>query len=131
MRNVARGLAGLIALLFLLFGFRFMFLPETAMASTGLEVVNNLGLATMRAFVGGSFLTFGILLVMHTVVNQQTGALRFSIMFLLFSIIGRIISFIADGTGSGAVRNLIPVSLMFIVSVISLVMFLRTEPEKH
>ncbi len=127
MRNVARGLAGLIALLFLVFGFRFMFMPEAAMASAGLEAVNNLGLATMRAFVGGSFLTFGILLVVHTVVNQQTGALRFSIMFLLFSIIGRIISLFTDGAGSEAVRNLIPVSIMFIVSVASLVMFQKTE----
>ncbi len=127
MRNVARGLAGLIALLFLVFGFRFMFMPEAAMASAGLEAVNNLGLATIRALVGGSFLTFGVLLVVHTVVNQQTGALRFSIMFLLFSIIGRIISLFTDGTGSAAVRNLIPVSLMFIVSIASLVMFQKTE----
>ncbi len=127
MRNVARGLAGLIAILFLVFGFRFMFMPEAAMVSMGLEAVNNLGLATIRAFVGGSFLTFGVLLVMHTVVNQQTGALRFTIMFLLFSIIGRIISLFADGAGSEAVRNLIPVSLMLIVSVASLVMFQKTE----
>ncbi len=127
MRNVARGLAGLIAVLFLVFGFRFMFLPEAAMASAGLEAVNNLGLATIRALVGGSFLAFGILLVMHTVVNQHTGALRFTIMFLLLSIIGRIISLFADGTGSAAVRNLIPVSLMFIVSIASLVMFQKTE----
>ncbi len=127
MRNVARGLAGLIALLFLVFGFRFMFMPEAAMASAGLEAVNNLGLATIRALVGGSFLTFGVLLVVHTVVNQQTGALRFSIMFLLFSIIGRIISLFTDGSGSEAMRNLIPVSIMFIVSVASLVMFQKTE----
>ncbi len=127
MRNIARVLAGLIALLFLVFGFRFMFLPQVALASTGLEAVNNLGLATMRAFVGGGFLSFGILLVMHTVVNQQTGALRFSILFLLLSIIGRIISLIADGTDHGAVRNLFPVALMFIVSVASLVIFQKTE----
>ena len=65
---------------------------------------------------------------MHTVVNQETGALRFSILFLLLSIVGRIISMVADGVIDGTVRNLIPVSLMFIVCIISLVLFQKSEP---
>ena len=71
MRNVARILAGVIALLYLVFGIRFMFLTDGAMASAGLEAVNILGMATARAFIGGGFLAFGILLVMHTVLNQE------------------------------------------------------------
>jgi len=56
-----------------------MLLPDVLMAKTGIEVVSNLGMAPVRGLIGGSFPTFGILLVMHMVVNQQTGALRFSI----------------------------------------------------
>ena len=127
MRNVARGLAGIIALLFLIFGFRYMFLPAGVMETAGLEALNVLGMATVRGLIGGSFLAFGILLVMHTVVHQETGALRFAILFLLLSIIGRIVSLIADGTDPTAVRNIVPVTIMLVVSIASLVLFQRSE----
>lgn len=127
MRTAARVLAAIIALLFLLFGFRYMFAPDAVMATAGIEAINNLGMATIRAFIGGGFLTFGILLVMHTVINQETGSLRFAILFLLLSIVGRVVSLVADGSSPEALRNFVPVSLMVIVSVASLVMFLRSE----
>ena len=127
MRNVAKGLAGLIALLFLVFGVRYMFLPDALMASAGLEAISNLGLATVRALIGGSFLTFAVLIMMHVVVNENHGVLRMVILFLLFSIIGRIVSLIADGGSADAIRNFVPVTLMLIISIISLVLFLRSE----
>ena len=127
MRTMARVLAAIIALLFLVFGVLYMFSPEGRMDSVGLEASSNLGMATIRAFIGGGFLTFGILLVMHTVLGQQTGALRFAILFLLLSIVGRVVSLIADGSDSDAVRNLVPVGLMLIVSVGSLALFQRSE----
>lgn len=127
MRNVARGLAGVIALAFLVFGVRYMFAPAGLMESGGLEAINVLGMANIRALIGGSFLTFGILLVMHTVVNQETAALRFAILFLLLSIIGRIISLFADGSDPLALRNIVPATLLLIGSIASLVMFLRSE----
>ena len=128
MRNVARILAGVIALLYLAFGIRFMFLTDGAMASAGLEAVNILGMATARAFIGGGFLAFGILLVMHTVLNQETGALRFAILHLILTLVGRIVSLVADGSDPTALRNLVPVTIMIIVSIVSLVLFLRSEP---
>ncbi|MEM7028570.1 MAG: DUF4345 family protein [Chloroflexota bacterium] len=127
MRNIARILAGIIALLFLAFGFRYMFLPEPLMATSGLEATSLLGMATIRAFIGGGFLAFGILLVMHTVINQETGVLRFAILFLILSIVGRIVSLIADGSDPAALRNFVPVSIMVIVSIASLVLFQRSE----
>lgn len=125
MRNVARALAALIALLFIGFGLAYMFSPEGRLDSADLEATSNLGLATIRAFLGGGFLAFGILLVMHTVIGQETGALRFAILFLLLSIVGRVVSLIDDGTGNDAVRNLIPVGIMLAVSIASLVIFRR------
>ncbi len=104
-----------------------MFFPDALMARSGLEAVSVLGMATVRAFIGGGFLTFGILLVLHTVINQETGALRFTILFLILSIVGRIVSLIADGAGPLALRNLVPVSIMLIVSIASLVIFLKSK----
>ena len=127
MRNVAKVLAGIIALLFFVFGIRYMFLPAAVMETSGLEAVNNLGLATVRAFIGGGMLTFGILIVMHVIVHENHGVMRMAILFLLLSLIGRIVSLVADGSGNGAIRNLVPVSLMIVVSIISLVLFLRSE----
>ncbi len=127
MRNVAKGLAGLVALLFIVFGIRYMFFPVGLMESGGLEAVSSLGLANVRGLIGGSFLTFGILIVMHVIVNENHGVLRMVIMFLLLSIVGRIVSLVADGSDGGAVRNIIPVTLLLIGSIASLVMFMRSE----
>ena len=106
-----------------------MFAPAPLMESAGIEAVSALGFATVRALIGGGFLTFGILLVMHTVVNQETGSLRFAILFLLLSIIGRIVSLVADGADPESIRNIVPAAILLIGSIASLVMFLRSEPE--
>ncbi len=127
--TIAKVLAAIVALLCLVIGTRYMFAPAGVMARAGIETVNNLGMATIRAFIGGGFLTFGILLVMHTVINQETGALRFAILFLLLSIVGRVISLVADGSSVLAIRNLVPVSIIVIVSIVSLVLYLRSEKE--
>ena len=127
MRNVARALAGVIAILYFVFGFLYMFAPDGVMGTAGLEAVNVLGMATVRGIIGGSFLAFGILLVMHTVINQETGALRFAILHLLMTVVGRIVSLIADGSDPATFRNFVPVTIMIVVSVVSLVLFLRSE----
>ena len=127
MRIGARGLAGVVALLFLAFGIGYMFLPAGLMENGGLVAANTLGMANVRALIGGGFLTFGILLVMHTVINQETGALRFTILFLLLSIIGRIVSLFADGSGPLVIRNMVPAALLLIASIASLVMFQKSE----
>jgi hypothetical protein len=127
MRNIAKALSGLIALLFLLFGVRYMFAPASVMESAGLVAASELGLSTVRALIGGGFLTFGILLVMHVVLHENHGVLRMAILFLLLSLVGRIVGIFADGSSAEVIRNLIPVSGMLVVSIISLVLFLRSE----
>lgn len=131
MRNLARALAALIAVLFLAFGVLYMFSPEGRMEGVDLQANSNLGLATVRAFIGGGFLTFGVLLVMHTVIGQETGALRFAILFLLLSVVGRVVSLIDDGTGNDAALNLMPVGAMLLISIGSLALFQRSEPPSH
>ena len=129
MRNAAKGLAGIVALLFFVFGIRYMFFPAGLLESAGLEATGALGFATLRALIGGSFLTFGILIVMHVIVSENHGVMRMVILFLLLSIVGRIVSLVADGSDGGAIGNLIPVTLLLIGSIASLVLFLRSEPE--
>ncbi len=127
MRNVAKGLAGIIALLFLFFGVRYMFAPAGLLESAGLEVVGNTGWATLRGLIGGSFLTFGILIIMHVIVHENHGVMRMVILFLLMTIVGRVVSLAADGGGSDVFRNFVPVTLMLLVSGASLLLFLRSE----
>lgn len=127
MKNVAKSLAGIVALLFFGFGASYMLAPAGALEAAGLEAASTQGLATGRALIGGSFVTFGILIVMHVVVHDNHGVMRMVILFLLLSIIGRIISLVVDGSSAEAIRNLLPVSLMFLVSIGSLVLFLRSE----
>ncbi len=131
MKTLARILVAAIAVLFIAFGVLYMFAPEARMAASDLEATSVLGTATVRALIGASFLTFGILLVMHTVIGEQTGALRFSILFLLLSVVGRGVSLVVDGSSDEAVRNLVPVGLMLAVSVVALVLFQRADPAKQ
>lgn len=127
MTNFARLLAAVIAALFLIFGVLFMFSPEGRLAASDLEATSELGVTTVRALIGASFLAFGILLVMHTVIGKETGALRFAILFLLLSVIGRIVGLAVDGGSDAATRNLFPVGAMLVVSVLSLTLFLRGD----
>ena len=127
MKTLARALAAVIALLFIGFGLLFMFFPEGRLEASDLESSSVLGLATMRAIPGASFLAFGVLLVMHTVIGQQTGALRFAILFLVLSVLGRLVGLAVDGSSDEAVRNLVPVSLMLVVSIASLGLFQRAD----
>lgn len=129
MHTLARALAMAIAALFLVFGTLYMLWPEGRMAAADLTANSDLGVATVRALIGASFLSFGVLLVMHTVVGQETGALRFAILFLLLSVIGRVVGLLADGASDDAVRNVVPVGLMLVLSVISLAMFQRTTAD--
>jgi len=127
MRNVARGLAALIALLFLVFGVRYMFAPASALSTLHLEAVDHVGLSTIRAMNGAFFVTIGILLAVHTVIKQNTTPLHVAILFLALSVIGRIIGLVVDGSGGDAIRNVVPVTVILIVSVLSLVLFKRSE----
>lgn len=127
MRTIARVLAGLIALLFLIFGAMYMFVPANVMEGAGLVATSEVGYATVRAFIGAGLLTFAILILMHVVVHQNHGVMRMAILFLLLSLVGRIISLFADGSSAEAIRNLVPVSLMLLASIISLVLFLRSD----
>ena len=126
---IAKILAGIIALMFLVFGARYMFAPAGILDTAGFDPagVSVLGLSTLRATVGASWLTFGILIVMHSVRAGEDGAMRFAVLFLLLSVIARIISMVADGVVDGTVRNLVPVSLMLIVSIASVILFSRSE----
>ena len=129
MRNVAKALSGLIALLFLFFGVRYMFAPAGMMESAGLVATSELGLATVRALIGGGLITFGILIVMHVVLHENHGVLRMAILFLLLSLVGRIVGIFVDGLSPDVIRNLVPVLGMLVVSIIALALFLRSEAE--
>lgn len=131
METLARALAAAIAVLFIVFGVLYTFFPEGRMAASDIEATSDLGIATIRSLIGASFLTFGILLVMHTVIGQQAGALRFAILFLLLSVVGRIVSLVADGTSDQAVQNLVPVALMLAVSVAALALLQLADPAKQ
>ena len=126
MKNVARGLVALIAILYIFIGLRFIFTPDGAMVTAGLEAVG-VGVANVRAYMGGPFLAFGILLMMHTVINQETGALRFVILAMLISIIARILDLIVGGMDPSDIRGLLFTIVLFGTSVFSLVTMLKDQ----
>lgn len=62
---------------------------------------------------------------MHTVIRDDPEALGFAILFLLISVIGRVVSLVANGARTDAIRNVVPVGLVLAVSVVALVLFQR------
>ncbi len=58
MSAVARVLAGTVALLVIGFGLLYMLSPEGRLEDVDLQANTNLGLATVRAFIGGGLLAF-------------------------------------------------------------------------
>jgi hypothetical protein len=128
MRNIARALVALLAAISIFFGISFMFNADAALMNAGLEAMGPGGLANARAIIGGAYLTFGVLLIMHTVIHQNMGALRFWIMFLVFSLVGRIVGLISDGSDALSSRSFVPVIVLLVVSGISLMLMMRSEP---
>ncbi len=127
MRKVARVLAGAVALTYLVFGARFVFTPDALLSTAGFEQVSLVGMANVRALLGGSFLAFGILLMIHTAIKQETGALRFTILHLLVMLVARMVSLGVDGSAPGVLRNLAPASIMFVVCVVALKLFQKSD----
>ena len=121
-------MVALLATVAIFFGLSFMFNPAGSLANAGLEAMGPGGLATARAIIGGAYLTFGVLLIMHTVIHKNMGALRFFIMFLVFSLVGRIVGAVADGTDALATRSFVPVIILILVSGVSLMLMMRSEP---
>ena len=127
-KMIARVLAGLVALACLAIGARYMFAPAGVLEGAGFDPnTGELGLSTLRAVVGGAFLTFAITLVMHTVRDGDDTMIRFMVLFWLLYTVGRVTGMIADGVVDNTIRSAIPGVVLLIVSIASVSLFSKSK----
>ena len=96
---IARGLAGLVALACLAIGLLYMFNPAGVLEGAGFDPagVSVLGLSTLRAVVGGAFITFAIVVGLHTVRKGDDEMIRLMVLFWLMYTVGRVVGIVSDG----------------------------------
>ena len=128
-KTAARILAGIVALLCLLIGARYMFAPAGVLESAGFDPagVSIAGLSTLRAVVGGTFLMFAIVIAVHSVRDGEQMTMRFIVLFWLLYTVGRIISMVVDGVGDGTIRSAVPGVIALLLSIGSVVMFSKSD----
>lgn len=131
-KMIARGLAGLVALACLAIGARYMFAPAGILEGAGFDPagVSVAGLSTLRAVVGGAFLTFAITVGIHTVRDGDDQMIRFMVLFWLLYTVGRVIGIVSDGVIENTIRSAIPGVILLLVSIGSVVMFKKNETAK-
>ncbi len=127
--TVAKVLAGLVGLLCLLVGARYMFTPVAVLETAGFDPagVSIAGLSTLRAVVGGAFLMFAIVIMVHSVRDGEHMTMRFMVLFWLLYTVGRIISMVVDGVGDGTIRSAVPGVIALLLSIGSVVLFSKSE----
>jgi len=116
MTLIARILIGLIALFFLLFAFRFYFMPEAIAAEFFVAPMGNAGLSTIRGDLGGAFFAIGT----FALLGIRTGAahwLHSAAAIIAAVAVGRIIGFVLDGVAPTALVAF-TVEVVFVVVLV-------------
>jgi hypothetical protein len=96
MERIFRGVAGIVGALAIIFAIRFWFAPVTAGGTLGLAAPGMLGLASLRADLGGFFAAAGLLSVAGAVRNDRR-LLTAPVLLIGLALLGRVVSILHDG----------------------------------
>ena len=97
MTNLLKIVGGLLALLFLFSGVKFMLDPVGGPEGLGIEASGPAGFNSIRGIFGGMFLTAGVLIVLGFTMRRPDWLLAVAILMLLIAL-GRLVGFVFDGT---------------------------------
>ena len=115
MKTAARVLLGLAALMLLYNGLAYMFVPEIQLGTTMIQPTGDgiFGMANIRANIGAPAVTFGILLAISA-IRMEKAPVRVVIMFLVLSIIARIVGLIVGGIDA----DFLSIRIMVVLTVL-------------
>ncbi|HEY6599707.1 MAG TPA: DUF4345 family protein [Pseudomonadales bacterium] len=126
MMLIARILAGLVGLFFVVWGLRFYFAPEALAAEFAITPLGVAGLSTIRGDLGGAFVAIGGLIAF----GLQSNAPRwlYTAALILGAVaLGRAIGFVADGTVPSTVVPFV-VELVFIAVLLAAARLIGRQP---
>lgn len=106
--NIARGIALLFALFFLVMGLQWLFVPENLATDFALIPNGILGWATIRADLGAMFVTTGVTAALGVSSRSSANSYLFCACLLMgTAATGRLIGFAMDGIPAGGIPPLI------------------------
>ncbi|ESP90943.1 MULTISPECIES: DUF4345 family protein [Pseudoalteromonas] len=107
-RNIGRTLLGLLAAFFIPAGLMFMFAPNTMLAHVFISPIETAsGLSSVRALWGGTATAIWISVLVGAFTLRKEYCLV-GILSLSLVLLGRLVSYIVDGSFSELAVNLIP-----------------------
>ena len=114
---VIRVVLGLIAAFFIVFGLRFMLMPDAMAAEFFITPVGISGLSTMRADLGGAFIGIGACVTLG-LFGRGVQWLYAAALILTVIAVGRLVGFAADGTAQSAISALVAEVVFAVLLVI-------------
>jgi ribonuclease Z len=126
MKSVSRILVALAALLFAVTGVQFWVVPEQAAQLFGIEAVRSIGLATVRADLGGLFLGLALLCGAAAWTKRRAGVLAASVV-LAAIVVGRVIGVVVDPRAEFGVREL----AVELATLVALFVYARSLGPQH
>jgi len=102
---------GLVGLLFLMLGVRWMFAPAGIAAEQGIQLLDSLGYNTARGDIGGLFMG-GALLIAIGLIRENAAWLRVMTVVVGCVAFGRAVGMVIDGF---AITSFVPFALELVI----------------
>ncbi len=103
---IVRVLTGALGALLLVIGVQYLIDPAATAGQFGVAVSEDIGLATLRADIGGFFCGSGGLALAAAIRNRSDWLLG-PIVLMVLAFVGRLITIIVDGAAPGAFTPMI------------------------
>ncbi len=111
---IIRILTGALSAILLVVGLQYMMDPAATAGQFGLAVTDDIGLATLRADIGGFFCASGGL-GLAAAIRHQPSWLLGPITLIILAFVGRLITLAVDGAAPGAFTPMIIEAVTIIV----------------
>ena len=111
---VLRILVAALAVVLLSVGIQYMIDPAATAAQFGISVADDIGLATLRADIGGFFCASGGLALAAAIRNAPSWLLGPTVLIAL-AFVGRVITLMVDGVAPGAFTPMVVELIMIAV----------------
>lgn len=125
-KRISQVFLGLLALAFCKTGIEALLNPQAVLANVGIELTTVAALSSMRAVYGGMHLVFG-LFCFWGIFKNQSHALGLVTLYTTGFTLGRLISWMADGTPNAFVTTWLITEIFSLVASVVLLLFLNKQ----
>jgi Domain of unknown function (DUF4345) len=125
-KRISQVFIGLLALAFCKTGIQALSNPQAVLANVGIELNNAAALSSMRAVYGGMHLVFGFFCVWG-IFKNQSAALLLVLLYTAGFVLGRVVSWVLDGSPNAFVGTWLAVELFSLIVCATLLFFTKRK----